>query len=66
MYKNFRFYEWIDKKWGNSIRPNLIAYPEGHRMFDSAKPGKLKRGMIGVFLYIKYFSTLFKGKYKSK
>lgn len=41
-----RFYQWIDYRFEHSYRPNLLVYPEGHRMSDSGEPGKLKRGMI--------------------
>jgi len=41
-----KFYAWIDNQFKIAHRPGLIVYPEGHRMFDSPKPGKLKNGMI--------------------
>ncbi|EGR33898.1 hypothetical protein IMG5_032170, partial [Ichthyophthirius multifiliis] len=41
-----KFYQWIDYKWNKSKRNNLLVYPEGHRMFNSVKPGILKKGML--------------------
>jgi hypothetical protein len=43
-------YKWLDKKWASSPRSHLLVYPEGHRMGNSTKPGKLKDGMINVIL----------------
>jgi hypothetical protein len=34
--------------WSKAYKPSLIVYPEGHRMFNSSKCGKLKDGMINV------------------
>jgi hypothetical protein len=42
----------IDHKWSIAYRPNLLVYPEGHRMFNANKAGKLKDGMINVKYFI--------------
>jgi hypothetical protein len=43
-----KFYKWLDEQFTLASRPNLLVYPEGHRMYDSPKPGELKDGMINV------------------
>ncbi|CAD8093349.1 unnamed protein product [Paramecium primaurelia] len=40
------FFKWIDNKFDKATRPNLLVYPEGHRMHESDKVGKMKTGML--------------------
>lgn len=41
-----KFFLWLDKKYETCYRQNLLVYPEGHRMSDASKTGKLKTGML--------------------
>lgn len=38
----------MDKKFGESSRPSLLVYPEGHRMqgVQTVNPDKIKTGML--------------------
>ncbi len=47
IFTNYTFlYKYI--RWKVARRPNLLVYPEGHRMFNAPKAGKLKIGLITV------------------
>lgn len=56
-----RFNEWLDKKFSQSARRGLLAYPEGHRMQGTVTvdKAKIKTGMLRYAYRRKIKSQLF-------